>query len=869
MTFRAKCDRAAHGVLEALVLLMVCASPWAFGAVEPVFEFVLYVGVGLLTVLWGVRILLAGEFAWKKCPVLLCLGALFLLGMWQLLALPRPVLQFLSPHTVELYDALLPATPEVLPLGETWQRPPLAAGASLSVYPGATRRELVRLLAVFLLFAIVRNNLASPDILRRLNFALVGNGALLAFFAIVQFFSSPRDTVYWTFQTQGSVFGPFVCRTHFAFYVNVCIGAGIGLWLSLPRERVGVLHDPARLWLGGALALMVGSVLLSLGRGGFLALLGGGAVVLLAGYRHALRLSRLAPVLVVGLLALALVGWLGFERVEKRLATIWKGEALEQSRWPLWADSWPLVTEFPLLGTGYGTYGYVEPLHRQRTAYYFFNDHAHNEYLEALVEGGIVRLALTLAAISLVGWYGWRAVGQHRGTPAGGLALGALFGVATLVLHSIGDFGIHLPAIAVLATVLCAQLMALGESQASGGRESPGDAPGDFYVFRWRGLAPLAGFVTALALALVLGVEGYRLALVQVLGVEATALAGRTDAASSARREELWQATGRILPDSARVQLELGRAHLEHFERDRGELARGRQLAAAGDLLLAATPGSELFTLPLLAPGSAWDAAIAERRERSTREHLGPALRAYLQARDLCPLLSQPHFRLAANRVYLEAGDSTLAYVDRAKRLVANDPELWYLIGVQEALLGRQTRACTSWRRSLELSDRYLPDILRLGSSLVRSDLMVSRGLPDRPDMLVSSAFLLYPGDDDREARRPFLERALVLLASCPGDGAHFLLRAKCQQHLDQPAAAQESFRQALALEPRNTAWRVKYAGFLHDGGKIAEARQEVFQVLAIEPGNGPALALLGQMNSPRPKGAPELIPPPDAAVQP
>ena len=51
---------------------------------------------------------------------------------------------------------------------------------------------------------------------------------------------------------------------------------------------------------------------------------------------------------------LGLVAWLGLARVESRLATIWQGEALRQSRLPLWADSWPLVAEFPLLGTGYG-----------------------------------------------------------------------------------------------------------------------------------------------------------------------------------------------------------------------------------------------------------------------------------------------------------------------------------------------------------------------------------------------------------------------------------------------------------------------------------------------------------------------------------
>ena len=44
--------------------------------------------------------------------------------------------------------------------------------------------------------------------------------------------SSPKDTVFWTFQTDGAVFGPFICRNHFAFYLNLCLGLTTGLFLG-------------------------------------------------------------------------------------------------------------------------------------------------------------------------------------------------------------------------------------------------------------------------------------------------------------------------------------------------------------------------------------------------------------------------------------------------------------------------------------------------------------------------------------------------------------------------------------------------------------------------------------------------------------
>jgi hypothetical protein len=51
--------------MEGIVLFMVCVSPWAYGAVHPGFEFLLDAGVGLLVILWGVRMLLEGRWGFS------------------------------------------------------------------------------------------------------------------------------------------------------------------------------------------------------------------------------------------------------------------------------------------------------------------------------------------------------------------------------------------------------------------------------------------------------------------------------------------------------------------------------------------------------------------------------------------------------------------------------------------------------------------------------------------------------------------------------------------------------------------------------------------------------------------------------------
>src|SRR4051794_755263 len=88
--WRARGSQVVQVVIEVVVLAIVCLSPWAFGSVEPLFEFALDAGVALLLLLWAGRLLLDGRVTWHRCPALLCLAGLFIVGVWQVMPLsPR------------------------------------------------------------------------------------------------------------------------------------------------------------------------------------------------------------------------------------------------------------------------------------------------------------------------------------------------------------------------------------------------------------------------------------------------------------------------------------------------------------------------------------------------------------------------------------------------------------------------------------------------------------------------------------------------------------------------------------------------------------------------------------------------------------
>ena len=394
--------------MEGVVLALVCFTPWAFGSVDSLFEMVLDIGIALVLVLWGLRMLVQGQFSWRKCPIIVCLASLFLLGIWQLTPLSPSTLQRLAPATSQLYRKLLPKEPEALPGGEARGPAVGPIGSTLSLYPTATRRELVRLLAILLLFAAVRNNLSSPAALGRLSVAVLANGSLLALFGLIQFFSSPHGTVFWSIATPGSVFGPFLNRNHFAFYLNLCVGLGIALLLqpgpissptpemkgetrtstpettarkeergrSSRRHRsrpsrhyapsqqyvpIGVrdsrdsamqlLQHPGRLWILLPLVLMVSSMIFCLSRGAVVALVLATMVCLAALVVRKAAVARQWPLAAVGLVASAvLLLWFGLDQVIARLATLWEGQALEDYRAVIWKSAPAPGPRFAALG---------------------------------------------------------------------------------------------------------------------------------------------------------------------------------------------------------------------------------------------------------------------------------------------------------------------------------------------------------------------------------------------------------------------------------------------------------------------------------------------------------------------------------------
>jgi O-antigen ligase len=109
----------------------------------------------------------------------------------------------------------------------------------------------------------------------------------------------------------------------------------------------------------------------------------------------------------------------------------------------------PMVPRHPVFGVGWNAFATAYPWYRTLPGPDWVGE-AHNDYLQALTDGGLVGIALTLG---LVGVALRGALARARRSPLDLGLLGALLGLA---LHALVDFNWQIPANAATWTALAA-----------------------------------------------------------------------------------------------------------------------------------------------------------------------------------------------------------------------------------------------------------------------------------------------------------------------------------------------------------------------------------------------------------------------------
>src|SRR5438034_1105188 len=220
----------------------------------------------------------------------------------------------------------------------------------------------------------------------------------------------------------------------------------------------------------------VAASLLSGSRGGLLALLGETAIVVaLLGWRArtAEKRSLAKPVAATILAAMLLFSWVDSGRASKHLALIFNIKSpdwVDSSRKSLAFDSLRMWRDHLVLGVGLGNFETAYPAYQSLPTDLWI-DYAHDDYLEAAAETGLVGTVLILSALALFFRLAFRDLRHRLRFEDGWIRLGAAIGCCGLLLHSFFDFNLHIPANAAWFATLAA--LATTGGQLSNLRHTP------------------------------------------------------------------------------------------------------------------------------------------------------------------------------------------------------------------------------------------------------------------------------------------------------------------------------------------------------------------------------------------------------------
>ena len=174
--------------------------------------------------------------------------------------------------------------------------------------------------------------------------------------------------------------------------------------------------------------------------------------------RHRINqgLAGIGLLLIAGTAAVLVIG--------KELPALGTAASIEK-RSEYWSRSLEAVEDQPLTGWGVGSFQQVYRLYEpQIPADRWYVNHAHNDYLEIALEGGVAAIVLMLAFL----WW-WSLRARQIWLSHGELEQkGALIASAAVLLHSVFDYPLRTAAIAALFAVCLALIAGARGTQRRG-----------------------------------------------------------------------------------------------------------------------------------------------------------------------------------------------------------------------------------------------------------------------------------------------------------------------------------------------------------------------------------------------------------------
>jgi O-antigen ligase len=374
----------------------------AFGAVEEWSTFTFEVGTGILFLLWAGQQLLSGQLKLARSPLYLPAMCFFTLVLAQL-------------------------------------------ALRISAYGYVTKYELLRYGAFGIVLLIATECIQQEDARRKFGLMIIVFGVAYAFYALAQELTS-REKFFWFYTPRfhGSIYGSYVNHDHYAGLMEMLVP------FPLVVAMGHMVRGGKRVLVGFCAVVMATTILLSGSRGGMLSL-AFEIIVFAALTLYQKRNSRIAlGTFAVCASVLGLLIFLGKGQVLGRL-----GELDPDMRLKITQDCLRIFAHRPILGWGLGTFPTIYPTFRSFYTNLFVNE-AHNDYAQLLVETGVIGFAVMIWFVYRLYRYGLPTSRRWEFKWGAAISVAALLGCTAMLLHSLVDFNLHVPANAAVFYVLCA-----------------------------------------------------------------------------------------------------------------------------------------------------------------------------------------------------------------------------------------------------------------------------------------------------------------------------------------------------------------------------------------------------------------------------
>lgn len=325
---------------------------------------------------------------------------------------------------------------------------------SISLVRDATLKSILSLLAPLSIFLAVLQ--MKRDYLYILIFSMVGVASLEAVLGIIQYVSESQ-VLYFGVPNSGGAQGTYLNRNHFSALMEMALPFTL-IWAFIIYDRGGIgsqLLRPSSVRLGWSMVVLMLSCIiitasgLSQSRAGFSLVVLGSFACLFFLRAYIKKPGRVTLYFV----SFVVLFWILFDiDFIGGMSRFFLDDVMGDGRWGIFSIAFSGVKDFFPLGSGPGTFADVYRALQDINQRGFIN-HAHNDYLELVFEMGGLGIMIILG-YWVIFISGCLRLMKENSDVLFFMKGASGIGVALILLHSLVDFNLHVPANMVYFSLL-------------------------------------------------------------------------------------------------------------------------------------------------------------------------------------------------------------------------------------------------------------------------------------------------------------------------------------------------------------------------------------------------------------------------------